>query len=86
MVELVNPNGHPPQPTDHDHNDQVQDDYVDPANIDVIQTIDGATVPNRTCFLKPFSFTIFNDTFPYKLNPKLYPVLITELSYLLNVS
>ena len=55
-------------------------DYiVDPAETVVlpnIDTVDGEIGPNRRCFLKAFDSTIFDDTFPYKLNPKLYPLLL----------
>ena len=87
LVEWIYPNGPPPEPTYEDQIDQIHDesipdvDYiVDPADVYVIETVDGEIIPNRRCFLKAFGCIIFDDTFTYKLNPKLYTLLLGILS------
>lgn len=59
-------------------------DYiVDPADtvtLPVDYTVDGEVVPSKNCFLRVCGFTIFDDAFPFKLNPKLRPILVAVIS------
>lgn len=49
---------------------------VDPNRTILVETLDGIIVPTKRCVLRICGFYVFDDSFRYSLNPKLYPILI----------
>jgi len=49
---------------------------IDPSQTTVIPIIEGEIVPTRRCFIKIFSFRVFDDNFLFKTNPSILIVAL----------